>query len=315
MKRHGALLVIISVLLFPSCTHKDLEFDITSEVAVNFDWSAIPKASPEAMRLVVFSSEAQPVFLPANVHDNTTLDLPGGTYQLVGYNSDTEVLHSRGVTWNDFEIFSQVTDMSGFTRLFGTRAEDLPRARGTEDEPFIEQPDPLWTSARDNIRIPGRHLVTMPMTSAVVRYTFTITNVAHLDNVRNIAGTLSGMSESYSPSQQQCSATYCTIPFYLQREDETTTVGTIRTFGYRSDGEELLHKLVIYVETRDGERYYYTFDVTNALEKAGETVNENGDVEVNVEINTLPVPEPIYNGSGLHPMVDKWQEVEIELDL
>ncbi len=304
------------MLVMSACDHKDLVFEVSNAVTVNFDWSECPSASPSAMRLAVFEQNARTVFIPANGHENAQVELENGRYQFVAYNSDTEVLHSRGSDYNNFEIFSQEADIASFTRIF-TRTLTLPRAKGTEGETFIEEPDPLWASALDRVTIPGASQIRMPMKSAIVRYTFTISNVENLDNVRAMAATVSGMSESYYPSRDACSESFCTIPFSMERSGTSEITGSVRTFGYWTEGtgDAPTHKLVMYVETADGTKVYYTFDVTSLIEKASETVSDTGDIDVDVEIKNLPLPEPITNGSGLHPMVDTWREVEIEIDL
>ena len=317
MKSCGIHIGILGLLLLCSYNHKELVFEIGNEITVNFDWSSAPLASPNAMRLTVFNGDAQPVSFAAAGHQSVEVELMNGVYQFVAYNSDTEVLHTRGYNYETFEIFTQEAETSAFARLFNTRVA-LPRAKGTESESFIEEPDPLWTSALGRISVPNIPQITMPMKSAIIRYTFTVSNVENLDNVRSMAATISGMSDSYYPSLGICSDTYCTIPFAMERDGETTITGTVRTFGYRTDDSGAgnnIHKLAIYVETKEGEKVYYTFDVTNILDSASEEISETGDAVIDVEINNLPIPEPIYNGSGLHPIVDKWQEVEIEIDL
>ncbi len=314
MKGSAILPVVLAVLLCSSCTHKDLIFEIGNVITVRFDWSDCPSASPESMRLAVFGNDAQPVFFPANGHESVEVELGFGRYQFISYNSDTEVLHSRGYSWDTFEIFTKEAEEGAFARIFNTRSIVLPRARGTEDESFIEEPDPLWVSTADKVNVPGSN-VTMRMKSAIVNYNFTISNVENLSNIRTMAATISGMSESYLPVEGRCSETYCTIPFIINQTGESTIAGSVRTFGYWRGGSYDMHKLVVYVETIDGTKVYYTFDVTAVLEKADESINGSGDVDVDVEIKNLPIPEPIYNGSGLHPLVDVWQEVEIEIDL
>lgn len=314
MKIYGKHIAIFMLLLLNSCNHKELVFEIGNEITVNFDWSSAPSASPAAMRLTVFSDDALPVSVAAAGRTSVQVELVNGEYQFVAYNSDTEVLHSRGYNYETFEIFSQEAEIASFARLFNTRIA-LPRAKGTEDEVFIEEPDPLWVSALDRVRIPGRPQITMPMKSAIIRYTFNISNVDNLDNVQTMAATISGMSESYFPSLGICSDTYCTIPFSLERDGDTSIHGSVRTFGYRNDITDVNHKLAIYVETKDGEKFYYTLDVSNLLDNANDYINETGDAYIDIEISKMPIPEPIYNGSGLHPIVDKWQEVEIEIDL
>ena len=64
--------------------------------------------------------------------------------------------------------------------------------------------------------------------------------------------------------------------------------------------------------TPDGRKLYYTFDVSEPINAAG---SNPGSTDVEIALEKLPIPKPFYNGSGLHPSVDGWQEVEIGIEL
>ena len=39
------------------------------------------------------------------------------------------------------------------------------------------------------------------------------------------------------------------------------------------------------------------------------------DYEVGIELDELPIPKPIVNGSGFQPTIDSWQGVEIDVGM
>ena len=320
----GGVYLLLLVVCVTSCNHKDLEREIDASLRVDFDWSQCPQASPENMRLCVFHNGSQPIFFPFNGNQGGVIELSFNTFDFVAFNSDTEVLSYRGDSEDEFEIYSMSTDYITFSQMFAsTRASLIPHAKGTEQQKVINEPDPLWASVVKSVRIPGPQSVTMPMQSAVVSYTFTITNVENLSNAAHIAATISGMSESYIPSQQKCSDTYCIIPFPLSKLDKETITGTVRTFGYsdagvessKEENDDNKKKLVVFVQTTDGEKLYYVFDITDALIDAGRHMDTStGTVNVEITIDSLPIPEAV-GGTGMVPTVDGWQEVEIEMNL
>ncbi len=320
MKRYCTMsLLPLTVLLLLSCTHKDLDFSDRASVLITYDWSQSREASPEMMRAAVFSDNVQPVFFPFTGSQGGTVDLAKGhTYSFIGYNSDTEYIYTNGSTYDTFEFCCMPTDLATLSPMFAPRRagdSGAPRALGSENLEIVSEPDPLWYGVSPGIAINGSEVITMPMRSAVHYYTFTIKSVQNLSNVQEILATLSGMSMSFNPSQGRCTQTNCIIPFTMEATADNQLRGTLRSFGYFPKAEYALEdtkSLVVYVQTGDGRRIYYTFDVTEALDEAAVTP---GSTDVEIELKELPIPKPLYNGSGLHPTVDGWQEVEVDIDL
>lgn len=314
------LALSLMVLLLCSCTHKDLDFGDQASVTVRFDWSSYPDASPEMTRVAVFNESAQPVFFPFTGCQGGAVNLyKGYTYDFIGYNSDTEYLFTSGSAYSDFLFCCMPTELATFSPMFAPRRAgdaSAPRAPGTESYEVVAEPDPLWYATARNVEIRGNQMIDMPMRSAVCHYTFTVRDVENLSNVVNIVATVSGMSQSFNPSEGRCTDTYCIIPFNMVPNEETHELhGTLRSFGYYptpQDETDASKMLVIYVELGDGRKLYYTFDVSEPINAAG---SNPGSTDVEIALEKLPIPKPFYNGSGLHPSVDGWQEVEIGIEL
>ena len=305
-------MAILTLLLTSSCNHKELDFGGVADLTVIFDWSKVRDANPSSMMLAVFSGSSQPVFKPLQGKDGGGIMLPAGDYQMVGYNEDTEVLYTKGNQWTDFEICSQATEFELKSRMFG-RSRSVPRGAGTEDQQLIEEPDELWTSVCENVTVTGvvGRKVTMEMEEATFVLNFTIKNVDNITYLTDVLATVSGMSGSWQPAYHKCSDTECIIPFQLSKSDNSL-IGSVRTFGYRrtnSAGEAMKHLLVVYTEMTDGSRRYYTFDVTDGVNKADPATGNN----VEIVLEELPVPKPIEKSAGLMPDVVDWEEVTIPL--
>ena len=318
-------LFIVSLAALYGC-QKDLVYPEpeppTSPLMVLFDWSDAPGAQPDEMSLMVFAGTSQPVRFQFAGREGGGITLPGGEFSLIGYNS-TE-LAVRGLTWGEFEIYSQETTLNSVSRMFAT-TRDVPKTKGTEEQQVVYEPDSLWTSATDGVVLSEQtygQTVTMPMEVATTDYVFTITNVENLKYATEIAGTLSGMSSGWFPALGMPSADEAIIPFSFTRtaDGSATITGRVRTFGHcpgRGADNHNDHMLVLYAEMLDGSKYYYTFDVTASMHDPEHlTEGGTGDTDKPIVIDEgLPLPKPLLNGSGFQPDVTTWMEVSIPIDL
>lgn len=317
------LLLLSSVLLSGCVFESDLEPTQGTILSVSFDWSGLDDdPQPATMALAIFADGAQPVQTAFNGRDGGEVSVLANTYKLISFNDDAESLFSRGNTWETFELFSQPTTFSRLgTRIFAS-TRSVPVARGTEDEQLVFEPDSLWSSAAVNIVVEDDSVrsVTMAMENAITEYHFTINNVENLSYAVEIMGTVSGMSGSWMPALHHGSDTHCIIPFALNGEG-TTLEGTIRTYGHcpgKSADDHADHMLTIYAEMKDGSRVYFTSDITEAMHDPDHTNPDdggNGNTDIPIVINELPLPKPITNGSGLQPGVSEWTEVEISVPM
>ena len=318
MKKPLILLMTTAVSLFCSCTHKELDFNGTTDLTVEFDWRNVPTADPPSMMLVAFSDLTQPIQKPFDNRNGGTITLPIGSYQLVAFNDHSEFVSSRGNTWLDYEVYSHQTELATFSRMFvGTR--NIPRGSGTEGQTIIAEPDEVWTSAADEVIVTGSigRRVTMPMEPATFVVHFAIKNVDNIEFVDEVLATISGMSGSWWPARHVASYTECIIPFNLSRTGQSYS-GSVRTFGYRptnADGEEVKHLFVIYAEMTDGSKKYYTFDVTDQMNNIAPGDGGSVTTEVTIELDELPLPKPLNDGTGLAPDVADWEEVSIPIDM
>ena len=314
------LTLSLMVLLLSSCHHKGLDFTMSEEgtTRVTFDWSLAPQATPEGMLLVVFSGTSQPVTLHYENPDGGALQLPGGNYHMVAYNDNMENVSQRGSTWESHELYCMPATLINFAPMFAA-TRTIPRAPGTESENVVYEPDPTWCASEPDFMMDGRNRLTMSMESVTEQYNFTITNVVNLENVVEMAATVSGMSGTYLPALSQCGDYNCIIPFSMEKAGDDVIQGTVRTFGNRMAADYLTkgasaHKLVIYLRLSDSSKYYATFDVTDAIHDARiAAAGTTGEITLPITIDEFAIPEPLYNGTGLHPEVSEWQEMEISI--
>lgn len=325
VSKTGAWVMAVLVAL-ASCDGdlRDLCYDHShkeSQLKVRFDWSEVgDEAQPASMALAVFAEGAQPVQTAFHGRDGGTVHLLPYTYQFIAHNDDAEAVFGRGTTWEEFELYAQVTSLARLTRMFAT-TRTVPMARNTEDQDVILEPGMLWTSALGTTELTavGEESVTLPMECAVTEYTFTVKNVENLSYAVEIMGTLSGMSGSWLPALHRCSNTHCVMPVTFS-DDGTTLTGTVRTFGHcPGEGRNHAdHLLTIYAEMKDGSKVYFVTDVTEAMHDPDHVNPDDGgtgQTDIPIVIDDLPLPKPITNGSGLQPAVGEWQEVSISIPM
>ena len=315
------MLLLLAAATTASC-QKELVYyqpPLKSTLTARFDWTDVPDVSPKEMSLMVFAEGSQPVLIQLPGKDGGDLVLAEGDYQFTGYNTDTEMA-VRGMTWGEFEVYSQETDLNAYSRMFAT-TRNIPRTKGTEEQLVIYEPDRLTTGVKDSVTVDFEALgdtVSVKMEDATCIYNFVIRDVDNIRYVKDITATLSGMSGSWFPAIHSCSDTGCIIPFHMEKDEQEEGVirGGLRTFSHcpaYEDGLYNEHFLVVYAEMIDGTKYYYSIDVTEQMHDLKHLIG--GDTEEPIVIEGLPLPKPLVNGGGFQPDVTVWNEVNIPIIL
>lgn len=312
----------LMVCVVVSCEHKDLLRGQESAVKVQFDWSRSPAAAPTMMRLAIFATGAQPVFETFSGRDGGQFNIFPGTYSGIGFNSDAEMIETRGSSYEEFEVYSPETRLETvYAQYTSTRTSKMPKANGTDGQKVIYEPDYVWVGAIDKFEVYGvpEQTLNMSMGGVIFDYVFTITNVENLSYVNSAIATISGMSGSWYPAAKHASDTHYIIPFVMEPDGESTLRGRVRTFGHCPSLEgdnHSEHKLVVYAEMSDGSHVYYQVDITSVMhDKDHITIGGDGNTDVPIVIDELPLPKPMANTTGLDPHVSDWQEIEVDIHM
>ena len=312
--------ILCMVALFSSCNHKDLAYDSTAPLKVLFDWQRSPNAQTSGMT-VLFYSLSNPSSAPVRYDfagmEGGTVKLPLGTYQAVAYNYDTETILYRGSSIETLEAYTRNSSLEEGTQLSPTRAQ-MPRAVSTEHEPIILEPDMLWGAVSEPLALTGYEEEQSTVLQPVPRVrdiTITIHNVPNLQYTGQFGGALSGLASSVWMSTGQVGGDCATQAFPVYVLDETTLQMQFRVFGHcphRENGVINTHLLTIYAILADGSKWYYTQDITDQMHD----LNQNpDDTHIYIELDELPLPKPIVNGSGFQPTLDNWQSVDINVGM
>lgn len=331
MRRTYAILSgLWAILPLTACQHKDLCYSHPHTVNVNviFDWRFAPDANPEIVSLYLYPTNGYNALrYDFTDHNGGHIDVPSGHYDALCLNSDTELVRVRGIdSHSEFELFTADTPLLGLLGLAGNPG------RGDDDERVSSSPDPLWSDRAVDLdftqlaesgpstadwqtREPIRELILYPK-AATWNYDISINNVTNLDHVTSFSAALSGLAEGFFPGRGTQSSERVTVPFAMTSDGVSAISGSFCNFG-DCPGCNESHELTIYAILSDGSKWYYSFDVTQQIHEATEKILQDPSLKLEIEINLddLPIPSPIENGEGLQPDVDEWHEIEIDIDM
>lgn len=301
---------VFALLLLAACEHKELCYDHshTVEVQVVFDWKKAPDASPETMRLYLFPmAGGKPLTYEfPNAHGGR-VSVPMGRYKALCVNSDTEKILYRNIdSYETFEAYA-TEGPSESTSSF------IPHRQVNADESLVKSPDRLYSDRLDEVTVEyakANQTITLYPELSVCRYRVEIRNVANLKYIApdNVSGTLSGMSGSLWVGRNELTPEPVAISFDMHSDGSSVLTAEFLTFGQLGTSSPA-HQLVVYVVMADGNKMYYTFDVSKQVDEAADPR------DVYILLDNLPLPKPIVNGGGFHPTVDEWQPVHIELPM
>lgn len=311
----GSLLMLLCLLT--GCEYKDLCYDHrhSDKVFVTFDWQKAPQHTATSMTVLFYNIDEpsqQPIRYDYPLSGGSAT-LEPGRWRAVTYNNNTETILYRGAgAWNTIEAYTRLSSIEEGTQL--TRA-GMPQANGAEQERVILEPDPIWGCVSEEFTLvadgDGYHLVFMPE----YRYTtlkVKIANVPNLKYTEGIGGAISGVAASRYIATGELGQQMATEAFTVQKTDDETLEATVNIFGRRTDASDITHYLTIYAILADGSKWYYTIDVTDKLQHA--VIDDNNNT-ISIEVDGLPIPKPIVNGSGFQPVIDSWQGVNIEVTM
>lgn len=319
-------LMVVAALMCPSCIYdKDVYGnggggDEVLRQKVSFDWTAITTPHPQSLTLAFFRDGAsEPVLYGVLCRPQVEVALAADTWRTIAWNSDAESLAASGSTYDTYTVRALNTTVAYKTPAFQT-SRSIPRAQSTEDETVIMQPDSLLVGTQAGFEVSMSHDEDIPLTmqAAVNTFTVTISNVQNLAYVTDVMATLSGMSGGYQPGTDMLTDASCIIPFALKSDGSSRLEGSCTVFGtidpahWRQSAQaHSVHQLVVYAILTDGTKWYTSYDVTNAVN----TAEQQGITQVHIEIDKLPFPKPITNGSGVHPTMEEWNEVDINVNM
>lgn len=316
MKVLRQIFIFALTLLSASCTHKELCYDHSHVVEVNveFIWNEVPAKSPASISVYFFPEEGgEPLRYEFTNPNGGRIRLEHGAYKAICLNSDTRNVSIRNR--NHFESFlistKDATSMYSLTS-FGINTANIPKSATVEAERYALAPELVYTDCDTDIQISllDENPTVQFYPKLITRnYTFEILNAPNLKWVHGVSGTISSMSDGFSPSNGALSEECVTIPFdSYMNSSESTLTGGFTAYGYCPDIQQH-HEFVIYAVLSDNSKWYYTYDVTEQIHNAPDPFNTH------IVLDHIPIPKPVANGGGFKPSIGDWNSIEIEIQM
>lgn len=307
----GLLILLSAQTLLTSCSQKELCYTHphTRRMSVLFDWRHAPDAYPASMSLYLFPNDGESsVRYEFAGRSGGSVDLFPGSYGALCVNDDSPRNYFRNSdNRKTFEIYTrEVQALEGVDELIA----NLPRAKGTGDEPVVHEPDRVWCDVTQSPLILSAlkdsvdrfHTLTFHPRPLFRTCTVEIKNVENLGYTQGtLSATLSGLSGGVVVASGTPTNDHVTVPFILHARDSTTLAGSFRTFGYVPN-KRVSHKLVVYVTLRDGNRRYFTYDVT------GQVRNSTDPLHIHIVLDKLPLPKAMSIGEGFKVTLGEWKD-------
>lgn len=304
-----------------SCRHKDIDLVVNNrcEIYVTYDWRNAPDAHPSSMLAYFYPTTRSEAMLytfadPAGGQ----ISIPYGHYAGISINGDNAEWASI-LNTDDPDVFVVKTNDAESLEAYGIISRSVPRAPGTEKERMAKTPGMIWSDRRDNIALDydsetdgnQTHVITFYPEEAICHYTVDVINIEHIEYLHGseVDATLSGMAEGYFTGKGSSTDDAVTMPFTLKSESSGQTLHSqFLTFGECSTTSRR-HILTVYVYLTDGTKWYHNYDVTDQIATAPDPRN------VHIVVQGLDLPKPIASGSGFHPDVNEWNDININLSM
>lgn len=313
--RHIFPTLLLSALmpLAQSCTLKNLNdgapTTIANAVDVVFDWSNAPDTQAGTMVLYLYSEEHDPMNHWFNNPYGGTISSYAGKHTAICHSNDDPYGHHLR-NHHDHHEFEIYTDNTALLLGQGISTTGIPRAKGTEDEPLRMTPSMIYGAQDLNIDLHPSNLtqtVTLYPEELVCRYTVEFAEVENLQNADlRIDASISSLAGGYYPGRMSPTSEAVSHTFTLVADDELKSLRSeFYTFGL-PDGEELPHQICVYIALKNRTGNFYTFDVSDQVNKAPDPRN------VNITIYGLKLPEipdtppPTPPEGGMSVEIDTW---------
>lgn len=305
---------LLALLCLSGCSQRDLCYDHShvSPVTLEFDWSQAPDATPNTMVVWFFSVTTGECYrfelsdggTETRSNFDSRIKVRPGTYRVLCHNGTTDNNSEDGSTFEEYRILTYgdvvLSPMN--------RSENAPLPDGADSQPVRAPASTVYAHALDEtVTIEPasdteKHIRFTPVEVTSV-YDVTITGVKNLTADTEVSAVITGLAEGWNPAYSRPTGAEVTIPFKLDHCGSECLRGSLVTFGDNAP-HDVRHCLRVYTSLK----YYYDFDITEAIHKAGNSKH----IEIN--LNGLNLPDT--GEGGMSPGVDGWENVEnIELPM
>lgn len=318
----SSLLLGILFLLTEGCTQKNLNDDAPSTIAGNvrviFDWSNVPATQASSMGLYLYSDEHEMMDYWFNNPNGDIIRAYSGRQTAVCHSNDDPYLHlvRNQYDHNEIEIY---TDETAMLLGQGISTRGIPRAKGTEDEPLRNTPPMIYGTQDREINLRATNLpqtLTFYPEELVCRYSVEFVEIENLKNADlRIDATISSLAGGYHPGRMSATSEAVSHTFTLTADEQLNSLRSeFFTFGLPL-GDELPHKICLYIALKNRTGNFYTFDVSDQVNHAPDPRN------VNIRLYGLKLPDipdnppPPPDQDGVSVEITSWDTYHYDLQV
>ena len=308
------IIMLFGLICLAGCDQRELCYDHShvSPVAIEFDWSLAPEATPNTMVVWFFSTSSQERYRFELTGDGTAsrsqfdsrILVRPGTYRVLCHNGTTDNNSESGGTFHDYNL---VTYEDAVLAPMN-RTENAPLPDDADHQPVKAMASTVYAHTLDETVIvepsaADDKIITFTPEEVTSVYDVIITGVENLTADTEASAAITGLAEAWNPASSAPGGTEVTIPFKLNHCGTECLRGSLVTFGDNAP-HDVRHRLRVYTSYK----YYYDFDVTDEIHKAGNSRH--------IEIHLHGIKLPASSQGGMSPGVDDWGNAEnIELPM
>ncbi|MDE5850535.1 MAG: DUF5119 domain-containing protein [Muribaculaceae bacterium] len=320
LPKYSSLLLGALFLMTEGCTHRDLNDDAPTKIADNvdviFNWSKAPDKEAKTMVLYLYSDDHEMMDYRFNNPDGGNIRSYGGPHTAICHsNDDPYGHHLRNQHQHDeIEIF---TDETAILVGQNISTRSIPRAKGTEDEPLRNTPSMIYGAQSRDVDLKVSALpqkLELYPEELICRYSVEFVEVENLKKADvRIDATISSLAGGFYPGRMSPGSESVSHTFTLNADLEHNSLNAeFFTFGL-PEGKELPHKICLYIALKNRTGGFYTFDVSDQVNKAPDPKN------VKIRIHGLKLPDipddplPPQGEGGVSIELDNWDTYYLDL--
>ena len=292
-------LCLAVVASLSSCQKELIYKTVVTDRKVEIAFSDVPYAT---MSTWLFSPYGGQLFYSLPTDRISTVDAPSSAFNALCYNDDSDINRFEIMSWDEATVTTGTTELINRSSFGSTNAE-IPRG-GDPDEPVLYQPTQLYA---DTCSMFTGNKLTFAPKAVLTAIEITVKEIENMQNISIASAALSGMSSEMNLQSLMPQGRACTIPIELSVSKDNKLTGSALSFGHCGEGARK-HVLTIYFLLSDGQKIYYSYDVTDQLHTA------HDHARIDLEVGKIKLPEVASEG-GLNPQLDSWNTIEEDIAL
>lgn len=308
-------------LLLSGCNGREEDEEVpevSCAISLSLDWKGV-KEMPENIQVIFYSQETgNKLYASIQKAEGDIIKVKPGRYKVLIYNCDN----------GEYEV-----KVRNIEKLETVEAYSEPYTALAADKNLMWEPLPIYTVLQDiEINEDDKEKVLRVIPKLIIqRCSFEI-KVEGLEYVKEVSGSISGVSHSYFLGLERCSSQSCNI-FVEMQKGKNTLKGSFYFFGTpdtEARAATFLQQLTVRIVRRDNSVQEKQIDITEVIQKIVDKGNEGGgnepgedpgenpepeeiiEIEENIEVPYVPPPSggEGEGGGGIGGEVDDWGDEE-----